>query len=520
MQRTALLSIVFVAACGGSATETPNVHVATATATAPAPAVPPAPLGIPRDAPFVATFDAAAVASVFGTLSGEIEHDLGFPQGSLSGNLADMGVDTKRPVAFAVAPPAEDAKAFVHDVRTAPGTAADTAHRLYGIHLVFGFRVLLPASDPQKLAAKMRDLVTQAGWKAKGDAFVMPHQALGITNDAAWVALDMATALAPEADLAALEHVLAGPLDQPTLEHGVFHAAWSPQAFAPVPFLMGLTQTIGAISGESVRPEQKERIFAFGMKEASDVFALAEHDGKPFFDRVEATASVAPFDVTVRATPSAGTTLPPTGDWIGSTALLFPGARVELSGTVPWMTASSLRQHPLMLARNSGTFGPLIGLPEMFAEAPLDISATARIAGPSDEVARRFERVGESWNAADQEVWYGVLPLKTTRAQAQCSLATDKCAGATKLPVGKATKAGSGFAKVVEIEKRWVLLLARDQAALDVKPTTITASPLHFEADTKNLGSIFHATAALPARVVADVSHEEGGALVYRFSPR
>lgn len=248
MQRSVLLSIVFVAACGGGGTETPTVHVATGpTAATAAPQPPPAPLGIPKGAPLVATFDISAVASVFGAVSGEIEHDFRLPQGSLSGNLADMGVDTKRPVAFAVAPLAPDAAAFVRDVRTAPGTAVDAARRLYAVPLLFGFRVLVPASNPHKLAAKMRDLVTQAGWHAKGDGFVMPHQALGITNDAAWVALDIAAALGPNANLAALERVLAGPQNPPATESPTLHAAWSPQAFAPLPFLMGMTQIVGAI---------------------------------------------------------------------------------------------------------------------------------------------------------------------------------------------------------------------------------------------------------------------------------
>ncbi len=402
-------------------------------------------------------------------------------------------------------------------MRTAPGPVIDTARRLDGIGLLFGFRVLFPASDPAKLAAKLRDLVTHAGWKAKGGGFVVPHQALGIASAGARVALDIAAALGIDADLAALEHQLGGPLEQPAAQREALRAKWSPQALAPVPFLMGMSQTIGAIAGAGVDQEHKESVFALGLKEANEVFSLAEKDGKPFFDHVEVAASIAPFELTVRATPSAATTVPPTGNWVGSTALLFPGARVEVSGNVAWMNALSFPQHPLMLAQHGTTFARLVGLPEIFAEAPRDISMTMHEAGPPEEVARRFERIGESWTTSDQEIWYGVLPYQTTAAQAQCSLATDKCAGATKLPIGKTTKAGHGFAKVVELDKRWVLLLAKDAAALDVKPTIATVSPLHFEADTKDLGATLDASAALPTRVLGDVSHT-GGAIVFRMS--
>ncbi|HEY1959242.1 MAG TPA: hypothetical protein VGH28_26690 [Polyangiaceae bacterium] len=517
MQRTALLSIVFVAACGGGGDATP-AQVPTASATASiATAPPPAPLGIPRDAPFVATFDISEVASSFPAVRAEIEHDFQLPDGALSGDLGQLGIDTKRPVAFAVATPSPEAAALVHDLRTAPGTAIETARRMYGIPLLFGFRVLLPATDPHRLSATLRELVTKAGWKQKGDAFFAPHQALAIRSDVAWVALDIAAALGTEASLPALEHVLAGPLEQPASQREIVHVTCSPQAFAPVPYLMGMTQIIGAISGESVNPEQKERIFAVGSKEANAVFTLAEQNGKPIFDRVDLTASVAPFEVAIRAKPAAGFVMPPADDWAASTALVFPGSIATLSGRNALIDAWPFPPHAFGLARDGGLFAFAVGLPEVLAEAPRELPAMTHDAGPSEDVARRFERIGEAWNAAGNEIWYGVLPANATRETAQCSLATQKCAGATKLAVGKATKAGNGFAKVVLIDKRWVLLLAKEAATLDVKPTTTNVSPLHLEGDAKRLGDQLHTTVPLPAHVVGDVSQGEG-AILFRFT--
>ena len=525
MQRTALLSIILGVACGGQSGEAPpTVHVAAApTASAPAPEPPLAALGVPRGAPLVVTFDLGAMVSVFGAARGELEHELGLSPGALSGDLSELGVDPKRPVVVALAPLDADEESAVDALAAIAPDAAngqqivDTYLRAK-LPLESAMRVVVPAVHPRDLAKTLGSLVARAGWTSAGRGYTKPHQILEITAGASSVALDLAGAREPKTAFDALERVMSASREPlPRLE-GALHATWVPASYARLGFLMGMTKVVGAISGESVDASQRARIAAEGSSEASSLFALAGPKGHPTFERVDVSARLEPFAITVRAHPGAGFSMPPTGAFAPSASVSIASARSELGGAVALMRGWPFPADVVTLARNGGLAAIFVGLPQLLAEAPRDLPRASHEAAPGDEMLGRFERAGQAWTPSGGAIWFGVLPQKTTRAAAQCSLAQDgRCTGAAKLPVGKTTKAGHGFAKVIELDRRWVLLLSKDAAALDAKVTLGSAGPLHLDAETKDLWGELHASGALPAHVTGDLA-ADGTDVVFRLA--
>ena len=517
IRRALLPSIAFLSACGGAPPRVETAHVEAPKPVASTPsAAPRAPLGIPRDAPLVAIFALAHVASL---PLGELESSLGLPAGALSGDLVGFGAAPNGSLTLALAPLPRDADVAIDDLRAGRLNDVIAAiHRIDDIPVLFGFRVLVSASDPAKLERSLLALVKKGDWQPEGGGYRRPHRAIAISSDASSVAIDLALALNTHPTPAALERVMSVPMEPPPSHARDAHLTWSPERLARLPFLSGLSATLGAVSGEGVAMDKKRSIFAEGLKEAGAVFALAERDGKPIFDRVDVVASAAPFAVTLRAKAGPGFTMPPEAAFGAGASIAFPGATAELSESVAMLGPVPLAPDPIAIVRDAGELAQLVGLPQMLLAAPLDIPRMSHSAGPSDEVARHFERIGESWTASGDEIWFGVLPAGTKRDAAQCSLTTDAiCRGATKLAVnGKPTKQGHGFARLVEVDHRFVLLLAKDAAPLGSSPKATSAGPLHFEGEAAGLGTVMRLF-PIPAKVDGDLSRD-GDAIVFRLA--
>jgi len=531
MQRTTLawISIATLAACGGAAQPATNVGVApqptaSATATA-ATAAPHAPLGIPHGAPLVVAFDAGTALGLAAGARAEIEHELGLPDGALGGDLSELGVDAKRPMVFAFAPLDEAGAKIVDELgpaaaRAEPNAANEALERIRSSHFQLATRVLVPSSEPKKLASSIESLLAKAKWEAVPGGFARRHTVARVSSDASWVALDVGGELGPRASFATLESVMGGPQDAPpSLDGGVVHATWSPAETARVGFLMSMSVVTGAVSGGSIDPSQRARIVAEGLKEASSLFALGGTRDKAMFTRLDVRGRVSPFELTLRAEPAAGVTIPPDATWSPSPSVAIGGAQAQVAETRAFHDAWNLPAKVMTLGRDGGWMAWFAGLPQALLAAPREIPGVAHAAGPSDEVASHFERVGEAWNDKGDELWFGVLPAKTSRADALCSLTvTTKCAAKDRVALGKVAKKGHGFAKLVELDHRYVLLLAEDAATLAAPVKARAEGPLHLDAVTKALVAAMGGTAPLPDRVVGDVQRD-GGALVFRLAP-
>ncbi len=147
------LALVVLVACGGGQQQTTsgNVRIEPPDASvAVRPSGPIEPLGVPRGAPFVASFDAAALASI-APLRREIENDLGLPDGSLLQQAGSLGLDTTRPITLACAPLDDEESKLVADLRAEVKDASampndDTIERIASVDTLVVVRALFPTT--------------------------------------------------------------------------------------------------------------------------------------------------------------------------------------------------------------------------------------------------------------------------------------------------------------------------------------------------------------------------------------
>jgi hypothetical protein len=370
--------------------------------------------------------------------------------------------------------------------------------------------VLLPATDGATLEASLVARLRAQGWKDFKGGLVNGSQVILIHHDAASVALDYCgRQTAP----------FEGGEPVPALEGRVARVTWSPSAVASFGVLAEATVLAGAISGESIDAATRARVAAEGLWEAGRNFALAGNASGAFFDRIDASLRLAPFELTVRAKPGPAFTPPPAGAWKASPSVAIDGTWADLDGASAlsraWPFPADTTE-VLSLARYSGWSAWLVALPHLLESAPLAAAKEWSLpdAGP---MAPHFERAGFAWSEGHQ-VSYGVLPATTTRAQAECVFSAPPCPAKSKLKLGTITTVASLHVKLLEVDHRFVVLYAGDDTFLGVTVKLRPVSPLHVDVSLANVTPLLKTTIAVPDRVAGDVSFDDG-VVTFRLAP-
>ena len=518
------LAVLFVVACGGGQQQTTTnnaVDLGKPDASAVAlPNKPVQPLGIPHDAPFVATFDVTAFNAIV-PLRRELSRELDVDENALIAQAAVLGLDTKRPVTLAVAP-LDDAEmktvaelqAQFKDPSVMP--TEDTILKLVKIQSPLVIRLLVPTTNSEKLEQTIGKFLHADNWKKNANGWSKHGQFVSFDDDGQNVAVDVLVAHEKVDAMKALREFGATAHDPaPSLEGRTARATWSPQPMAAIGYLTGVIRAVGAVSGESVDQAQKIRILREGITEASQNFAVAT------FDKVEMEGRLAPFEFVGRAKPSASFAMPPADAFAESTGVSYANgvavaqaSRAFLKG---WPFPGGSMKAGIEMMRDGGGGAFLAGLPHVLAMLPAIESRRSRDAVAFD--LARFERVATVYGRSSEDDFISVMPAGTKKADAECAFAPQShfgapCDAKSKLKLNTVVKIGDLTTKLYEIDKRFVVVSSDDETAKLDAPKLVPAAGMRLEIDT-GVVTGFLAPNTLPAKISGDVTNENG-TLVFR----
>jgi hypothetical protein len=511
--------LLIAVACGGGQqqTTTNDVHLDKPDAAISAlPNKPVQPLGIPHDAPFVASFDATAAARIV-PLRQELERELDLDEGALVSQAAALGLDTKRPVTIAVAP-LDDAEmkavtelqAQFKDPSVMPSD--DVIKRILAIDSPLVIRVLVPTTNAEKLEQGIAKFLQHDRWKKNANGWMKHGQFIAFDDDGQNVAVDVMIAH-EKADPRSLRAFAATAHDPvPALEGRAARASWSPQAIAAIGYLTGIVRSASAVSNDSIDPSQRARIMREGLTEAAQSFTMAN------FDRVEMEGRLAPFEFVGRAKPSTSFAMPGADAFAQSTGVVSGGrpvavaqaSRAFLKG---WPFPGGSLKSAIESMKDGGGGAIFAGLPHLLAMLPAIESRRSRDAAPFD--LGRFERVASIYSQGGEDAFISVMPAGAKRADAECAFAPKApCDAKTKLKLNAVVKVGDLNAKLYEIDKRFVIVSSDSDSAKLEAPTFTQAGGMRLDVDT-TVVTTFLAPNTLPAKVAGEITNENG-TLVFR----
>ena len=439
--------------------------------------------------------------------------------------LDAIGIDGARPVTVAELAPSEEAKKAIAALRALlpavepvydpkrvppPGISTTMKAALAGVPAIVTYRVLIPAKDAKKVRAVLDGALTKGGYRAAANGQYSGSGSIAqVSGDGDMVGLDVALGDAPQVALAALaaavhqKHGAATPLEGDTLR-----VAYAPEQMGQIGFLTSVLKTLGAVSGQSIDPAQRERIAYEGLLEAShDVLAATSARGARY-DHIEMRIPTDPAHAatTVRIDPGPGFDGPPEDTWAPSytvaTGATADVSRPFLAGwKVPGPDGRTLLDALQFFrwARDGGNAAYLVAAPDVAIAAAVGL-AEGEVAPPRpvlDKLAR-FGSVrgavsqkpkGDA-GAAPQDVFFGILPDGTPRAAAECVLADAAPCKTHKLSLGAVTKDGDASVVLQQEGTHFVLLRAKDAASLKVKLKADTAPPAKLALDMHDYPSM------------------------------
>jgi hypothetical protein len=535
------LSPMAMTACGGAKAATsppappapsaasslpaPPPAAAAAATAAPAPAPMPFDFGLPADAAMTVAIDLSKLGDAdaqkaWPPLQSLLEDLAGLAHApSLHDLLANAGVDDRRTLAMAVLAVDEDARHAIEALTPIVPAAEPerrvgdapppppTTHVYATMHDVLAAmprlaraRILVPASDPSRLRGAIDAAMTKAGWTVGPTGhYSNRHGAATATAGDGVVALDFAVGETPAVGLASISAAAAAKrAEWPETGGPIARVSYAPKLLAEQSFLSGVTTTVGAVSGESIRPDQRERIAAEGLWESAQNFALAKGPRGERWSRVELSVSMAGGrpSVRMRAEAGPGFALPPADAWTPSFTVTptstdprtespsFDLSRAFLAGwTLPGgADGATLRAKPFFdMIHRSGPLALFIALPDLAVTAPGLLNGHDELA-PKPEVLGRFARYGLTQGGS---LFYGILPDGTTRASAECVLLGPAPCGAGKLTLGAKGEDGSARVSLVQVDHRFVLLRTSDRDGLAVRLKGASVGPVRASLDLR-----------------------------------
>lgn len=540
-RRVSLVGLTLLA-CGPSATPAPRPEpvsiplVPSATASVAVAPEAPAPMQLPANAAVRASFDVSvidrpAVRALLAPFEAELVRS-GLPLSrdrNKSETLSALGIDGARPVTVALLGYGDASRKRLDALRRLaeslhergqpnPPVLAKLRSALDEEPWLVAHRVLVPVTDAERFTKQLDELLTREGHKSEGRGlYTVRHAATRVSADAHTVSIDTisGTSDSPKSAFAELDARVREGVEAPVLEGRAARIVFAPPALAYVGFATGLVVTSGALSGDSVSEDQKERIAVEGMRESAQTFSLAD------FDEVDLRLglSLPRAELIVRATPGATFRALPEAAWATSPSVEAPGYSRRLELTAAFGRGWPLPGNASYLQRTKeagGIGGYIVGLPNVLLLASQSYSESTTDA--LDEAARagRFERVGVLAKG-DDLLFFAVLPERSTRADAQKSVAELTALDARSARVARLKW---GPAKIVEVEGRQVILRAgpKSNAALPSKITLAKRGPYVAGLPFREVFGLLGTDAAYQAMMSMQIEGavtREGKALVF-----
>ncbi len=473
-----------------------------------------APLGIPKNAIAVATIDPPSFFAMFPSARTEIESELDLPAGALQ-SLDAFGYDTKRATTVAVPALSDDERKIVEEMKPLAAAHAPTDQvvelgKRAAKTITSEVRILFPATDTKKLESALGAAMLKDHWKQNGRVFTTRHAVAEFSDDGSWLALDLDIEHS-KGSLDTLHATFANARETPpTLDGLAFRASYDPNAVAEFGVLVGVTKTVGAVSGESIDADQRRRIMAEGVFEAEQLVGLAGN----MFDRIEITGRMQPFETMLRA-HAAGYTPAPAPLWANAPSPRVDGSTLTLDASRAFVNTMGSAHDLMERMRNGGSISAIVALPRILLTAPLIAPKAANVAAPDDVLQDHFERTGISWSTSHSPMFVGLLPATATRVTAECALSLKTpCDAKKKLKLGVAVPMDDGQAKLVQVDKRFVVLTSGDAAALAAPVKLTPAGPVRFDLDTAPLAAILHTQLALPPHLNGEVTNDAGSLVI------
>jgi hypothetical protein len=429
--------------------------------------------------------------------------------------LRELGIDVTGTGLLLLAPvdPAQEPliqrlRAIASASATGQPATADDLAALAGVRQAAGWgelrvRAVIPIVDAETILSTVRALAreTRTGrellsspnfdvaWNIDDEAAVgMWHDSANLTIDV-WMPLDHDSGheAFPARAAAALtrarsEVIVPDPDATRSSGPAMARLAVDPPAVARIGVLHGDAMVHRAVA--SVSPEYRTTFLSTGLAEACHSFDLIEGPRGPILRSVRAHARSGLGGLEGELTADLGP------GWMQDAALWRPSPSLDF-GSVPLGADVDMRwfrgvQFPnggnsheaiVRQIQEAGFWGYLVGLP--FGSLLAVFEAAEEVA--DDLPLDRFERAGAFLADAsnEREVVFGILPAGTTRAQAACALSPPgQPCGRSRLAFGRTVQVENRFARLVAVDSRLVVLLARQREDLDRAPRHLTAAPV------------------------------------------
>jgi hypothetical protein len=405
------------------------------------------------------------------------------------------------------------------------------------------YRILIPATNATAAAATIDGAMHIGGWKTVREGRYKRSDSIAVvTPGTDVVALDISLGRNPDEGFQQLAAAVAqGHANAPTLGSVSVHVTYAPECVGESGFLSGLHSTLGAVSGGSIEPDLKERIAREGLWESAQNLVLARNERGARFARVDLAGSLdaGHSTLTMRAEPGPGFDLPPDDAWGPTfTAVSGAGAVVRsFDASRPFLSAWKLPGTPAHTAlygrdlthaiQEAGWTGWIVALPDEIASGAWT-SVHSKMAMPQDVLDRlaRFALTEVSAAASPpgstgepSSVFVGVLPEGTKLATAECVLAGPPPCGAKKLTLGVARRELDGYARLVQVEKRYVVLYSPDPKALFLKMKGDSAGPIRLVVDPHQVELFSLLDVSLGASLVGTM-RRDGKDVVFELTGR
>jgi hypothetical protein len=527
--RGAALGLLAVAACGPATPGPAEPTTLTPTATAVASA-PPAVVEEPEAGADLAALPANPV--IVGSLSGAVV-DKGLSALKLiepriaaqADVLKQLHLDPSRPITFAMEGLSQEDEELVqklaqiapkHEIGSdkAPGMAA-SVERLLGAHKVhLHFRAILPSTNAVDALTELPKLLEAnklrvASKSAKRVVATIGRAALSFSATAGAIVVDVASRGGGDNIEPWRSTSLISREPAPALDGRAARYRLRPEKLGELGFLMGVELTMSAVAGDAVAPEQRDRLVSQGLFESNQNLLLAGSSRGAFFDAEELLVDANMTSIELRFEPGKGFAQIPDAAWLPSPSLAVTGGLAVLEHTTAlrkaW-TAPATGFDAWRMGKDGGFAGTFLALPfAVFATEPW-----------SANVADRFERVTLALSPSRSEVHLGLLPAKTSRADAACAVAVvAKCAAGDKLVVGKTKSANGWHTRLVDVKGRLVVATSRDAAAVEKLTLELPASaPMRFDASASLVPGSFGVKS-----LGGELSHD-GATIVLRLKPQ
>jgi hypothetical protein len=308
---------------------------------------------------------------------------------------------------------------------------------------------------------------------------------------------------------------------------------YRPADIADLGFLYDIAGTDGALVGAEITPEQRARLGAQGAWESAQSYTLAGSPQGSYFETIDLSGrdGQGKMELLLTADVGPGLVAPPEDAWKPSMTVSLPDNMVAVDIAQAFSNGWGFpgdrdRRESgstvVNLAREAGYPGYLIALPWLVAEAPrLQLRRAEHGLADRPKGSLAFARTG-FFSQAESLTFFGVLPDSTPRAAAECVLvAKAPCSGPQKLELDRVTSLSNHrFARLVQVDSRFVVYLSLDRSALPAKATLRELGPARAEVALKALvkqEQLDVSGVNLPDRLIAGVERTPR-AIVFRLA--